>query len=337
MDLRKRTESGRALSCESPIGENATARLHPGLFSIPLGLMGLAGAWQRMVPLGVTIGNPISLYLFAAGLGMLTLLLALWCVKALFHPAAMREEWSHPVAGALLAMAPVGVLLAISLLAPLLPQLAAHLLAATLGALALQAICTWQLVARLSTGQMAAETVTPALYMPTVAGGFVDALALNACGQAGFAALLMGMGVGAWALLEFRILNRLFAGPLPEALRPTVGIEIAPAAGGSLALATLWPALPPQALLVCLGIASGPLLAVLTRWRFWTAVPFSAGFWSFSFPLAAMAGAPVEAGGRGGWPPAVALAAVSIASAVIAFLAVRTLLLLARGKLLPPR
>ena len=138
------------------------ARLHPGLFSIPLGLMGLAGAWQRMVPLGVTIGNPISLYLFAAGLGMLTLLLALWCVKALFHPAAMREEWSHPVAGALLAMAPVGVLLAISLLAPLLPQLAAHLLAATLGALALQAICTWQVVARLSTGQMAAETVTPA-------------------------------------------------------------------------------------------------------------------------------------------------------------------------------
>ena len=70
--------------------------------------------------------------------------------------------------------------------------------------------------------------------------------------------------------------------------------------------------------MVCLGIASGPVLAVLTRWRYWTAVPFSFGFWSFSFPLAAMAGATVEAVQRGGWPPAVALTAVLIASTVIA-------------------
>jgi tellurite resistance protein len=172
--------------------------------------------------------------------------------------------------------------------------------------------------------------------VPTVAGGLVGALALSALGLAGWATLLFGMGLGAWALLEMRILNRLFAGPLPPALRPTLGIEMAPAAVGALALATLWPALPPDVLLVGLGIASGPVLAVLTRWRYWTAVPFSAGFWSFSFPLAAMAGATVEAVRRGGWPPVVAVLAVAIATAVIAFLSVRTLVLLLRGKLLPP-
>jgi tellurite resistance protein len=104
-----------------------------------------------------------------------------------------------------------------------------------------------------------------------------------------------------------------------------------------MAVATLWPELPAEVLMVSLGIASGPLFAVLTRWRYWTAVPFNAGFWSFSFPLAAMAGATVEAVRRGNWNTQVGLAAVGIASVVIAFLAIRTLGLLVRGRLLPPQ
>ena len=66
-------------------------------------------------------------------------------------------------------------------------------------------------------------------------------------------------------------------------------------------------------------------------------MPFNAGFWSFSFPLAAMAGATVEAVRRGNWNTQVGLAAVGIASVVIAFLAIRTLGLLVRGRLLPPQ
>ena len=296
----------------------------------------MAGAWQRLVLLGVTSGNPVSLYLFSVGLGILVFLLLLWCLKLAFHFPTARQEWSHPVQGALLALAPVGVLLSISLLAPLLPHATDALLMLAAVALALLAVGAWQVVALLTSGKMPAELVTPTLYLPTVAGGFVGALALNACGQDGFAALLMGMGAGAWALLEIRILNRLFAGPLPFALRPTLGLEIAPAAVGSLAVATLWPTLPAAVLLLCLGVACGPLFAVLTRWRYWTEVPFSVGFWSFSFPLAAMAGATVEAVRRGGWPTQVALGAVVIASAVIAFLAARTCLLLVRGRLLAP-
>ena len=312
------------------------ARLTPGLFAIPLGLLGLAGAWQRVVLLGVTVGNPVSLYLFGTALALLGILLALWCVKLLVHPAVVRQEWQHPVQSALLALAPISVLLTVALLAPILPQAASVWLIITLAALVLQGFLTWQVVARLSSGSMPADMTTPALYLPTVAGGFVGAMTLAAIGQTGWAALLMGMGAGAWALLEMRVLHRLFAGPLPPALRPTIGMEIAPAAVGSLAIAAVWPALPAEVLVVCLGVASGPIFAVLTRWRFWTAVPFSAGFWSFSFPLAAMAGATVEAVRRGDWPPEVALAAVMIASLVIAFLAVRTALLFLRGDLLPP-
>lgn len=313
------------------------ARLHPGLFAIPLGLLGLAGAWRRLVSLGITTGNPISLWLLVFALFSLCLLLLLWCGKLVRFPDAARQEWQHPVQGALLALAPVSILMAITLLAPAFSDLRSIWLPVTLAAFVLQGLLSWQVVARLSSGLMPSELITPALYLPTVAGGFVGAMALHALEQPGWAALLIGMGLGAWALLEMRILHRLFAGPLPPALRQTIGMEMAPAAVGSLAVATLWPSLPAEALMVCLGIASGPVMAVLTRWRYWTAVPFSFGFWSFSFPLAAMAGATVEAVQRGGWPPAVALTSVVIASAVIAFLAARTLELLLRGKLLPPQ
>jgi tellurite resistance protein len=89
-------------------------------------------------------------------------------------------------------------------------------------------------------------------------------------------------------------------------------------------------------LVICLGVASGPLFVVLTRWSRCAVVPFNAGFWSFSFPLAALAGATVKAVRRGGWPSQVGFAAVLIASSVIGFLPLRTLVLLARGRLLPP-
>jgi tellurite resistance protein len=173
--------------------------------------------------------------------------------------------------------------------------------------------------------------------VPIVPGGFVGAMALDAIGLHGWGALLVGMGIGGWALLEVRILHRLFAGALPPALTSTIGIEMAPGAVGVLSAATLWPQLPAEALMVGLGVASGPILAVLTRWRWWSAAPFSFGFWAFAFPIAALAGASIEAVRRGGWPSYMALGAALLASAVAAYLAVRTLWLLVRGRLLPPQ
>jgi tellurite resistance protein len=65
-------------------------------------------------------------------------------------------------------------------------------------------------------------------------------------------------------------------------------------------------------------------------------VPFAIGFWSFSFPLAALSGAVVEVVRRGGWPPLVGGMALTLSSCVIAFLSIKTLVLLAQGRLIPP-
>jgi hypothetical protein len=84
------------------------------------------------------------------------------------------------------------------------------------------------------------------------------------------------------------------------------------------------------------GIGTGPMLAVLSRWSWWREAPFSPGFWSLSLPLAAYAGVTVEAVHRGGWPAAPAWVAVTVASAVVGYLALRTLALWRGGRLLPP-
>jgi tellurite resistance protein len=311
------------------------ARLHPSLFGMVLGILGLSGAWQRLGRMGVGGAAEVSMGLLAGALVMLVLLLGLWGVKAARYPGVVRQEWSHPVQGALVALLPVSTLMAVALLVPRYPGIAGVALPVALLALVFQGTMAWHVVAALSTGQTPPELVTPALYLPTVPGGFVGAMALDALGWHGWATLLLGMGLGAWALLEMRILNRLFSGPLPPALRPTLGIEMAPAAVGALTAATLWPGLPADVLMVMLGVSSGPVLAVLTRWRYWAAVPFNVGFWSFSFPLAALAGAAVEAVRHGGWPASVAFTAVGLASAVVAYLAFKTLVLTAQGKLLP--
>lgn len=313
------------------------ARLQPGLFAMPLGVIGLAGAWRRLAALDgpQAPAHGVADALLWTGLALLALLLALWIARIALHPRIVRTEWDHPVLGALSALLPVAVLLGVAQVAT--RWSASHAIAwpIALAALVLIGVNAWNIVGRLSTGRIPPELVTPALYVPTVAGGLVGALALSALGQAGWAALLFGMGLSAWALLEMRILHRLFAGPLPPPLRPTLGIEMAPASVGTLTLAMLWPLLPAEVLVACLGIASGPILAVLTRWRYWTAVPFSAGFWSFSFPIAAMAAAIAETVRRGGWPAEVAWIAVGIGSALIVFLALRTVLLLVQGRLLP--
>ena len=321
-----------------PIGTGRPwlARLPPGLFAIVFGLLGLAGAWRRLAGVETGYVDAIASGLLYVATALLELLLLLWAIKFLRFRGDVQKDFAHPVQGAMLSLLSLTVLLSVALWLPSYPQYSGVAASVTFAALLLQGIIAWRVVSSVATGAIPADMVTPALYLPPVGGGLIGALALNALGSQQWAVLLFGMGIGAWALLELRVMNRLFAGPLPPPLRPTLGVEIAPAPVATLVAATLWPALPADVLLIGLGISCGPLIAVLARWRWWTNVPFSAGFWSFSFPVAAVAAVVVEAVRRSGWPMAVAHAAVLVASAVIAYLLARTLLLLMRGRLIPP-
>jgi tellurite resistance protein len=309
------------------------SRFPAALFAIPVGLFALGGAWRRSAAFGWALARPVADLLAGLGLAVLTGLLLVYVAKLLRHRQAVLAEYRHPVAGSLLALLPLALLLCIITFG-----VPAHegWLALALATLLLMAVIAIRVVAVISTGALPAAMVTPALYVPPVGGGLVGGMALQVLGYPGWAALLFGMGLVSWALLEMRVLNRLFEGPMPEPLRPTIGLELAAPTVGTLTVATLWPQLPGELLIIGLGIAAGPIVAVAARYKWWGHVPFAPGFWSFSFPAAAFAASTVEIVRRGGWPQAVAALALGLATLLIGFLLLRTVLLLAQGRLIPP-
>lgn len=310
------------------------ARFPVGLFAIPVGLFALAGAWRRAAAFGWSAPvADIATALAWLGVTVLGILLVLYLAKCLRYPYTIRNEFTHPLAGSLMALISVSILLGVVYFGE---AMHAGWLALTLAALTWQGVIAVRVVAMLTTASLPVAAVTPALYIPPVAGGLVGAMALSALGYPGWAALLFGMGLASWALLEVRVLNRLFEGVMPEPLRPTIGVEMAPPAVATLAAAVIWPALPGDLLIIGLGLSAGPIVAVMARYKWWSRVPFAIGFWSFSFPLAALSGAVIEVVRRGGWPPLVGGVALTVSSAVIAFLSFKTLQLLIKGKLIPP-
>lgn len=311
------------------------ARVPISFFSIPFGLLGLSGSWHRLVRLGFSQATLISDILLVMGTVSWALLSVFLLLNLIKEPFKFWQTYLHPVQGALMALFPLSALLILINGIQLFPSYYFYWLALVVFFLLIQLAIAWRVVSQLSQGQMPEDLFTPALYLPAVAGGYIGAMALETLGLHGLSILLFGMGLGAWFILEVRILDRLFGKPLPMALRPTLGIELAPIPVGALAFAVLWPDLGDTLLLIALGMSAGPVLAVTARYHWWAQVPFNAGFWSFSFPLAAMASVIAEAVYRGNWPPLVGLTAVLLATAVIVYLLIRSFILLIKGKLLP--
>jgi tellurite resistance protein len=313
-------------------GGSWLARVPAGLFAIPVGLFGLAGAWRRAGAYGWGIAADIESVLSWSAATILVVALALYGAKAKRCWAAVLRESQHPVQGSLQSLLPLSVLLAVINFGH--PDYGIWM-AATLAALGLNALIGYRVIAMLATGQMPGNAVTPALYLPVVGGALVGGMAMTTLAYPAWGAVLFGIGLAGWALLEARVLNALFGGPLPEPVRATIGVELAPPAVATLAAAVIWPALPGTALAVGVGISIAPYAGVLARFRWWSEVPFSLGFWSFSFPLAAMSSIVIETLHRGGWPAWIGHVVLLTTSTVIGFLAVRTFILLLQRRLLP--
>ncbi len=319
---------------QSPQGSSWLARLPAGLFAISVGLFGLIGAWQRAAIRGWEIAADVSDLLIWPATAIWALSLLLYAFKCKRYPKVVLHEFRHPVQGSLQALLPLSLLLAVIQFHR--PEQGVWLVLALL-ALGLNMVIALRVVFVLVTGQMPSNAVTPALYLPIVGGALVGGMALATLQYPGGGAMLFGTGLSGWALLEARFLGHLFEGPMPEGLRPTIGVELAPPAIATLTAAIVWPDLPGDVLVIGLGVAVAPVVGVMARFQWWSKVPFSIGFWSFSFPLAALASAAIEIVHRGGWPMWISIAVLLFASAVIAFLALRTAILLLQGKLLPAK
>lgn len=313
----------------------AAVRVPASFFSMVLGLGTLATAW-RGASRAYAVSPWLADALLAASAVLWVALFAAQVVRAATAPAKLRAELENPVEGSLAAFAPAS-LLALAAGASVHYHDLAHVLF-WIGAAWQLTFAVW-IVGRWLRGSVEPKLVTPAMHLPPVVGNLLAAVAAGAVGQAEVGWLFFGAGAVTWLVLAALLLVRhLSEGELAPALRPLLGIELAPPA---LALVA-WQVLqggavdPPSRTLLGVSLFVGLVLIRLAgRLR---DAPFTAAYWAFAFPVAALSAATLRMASAAPRSIAanLALPLFVVANALVAAIVYNTVVALSRGKLLPP-
>jgi len=303
-------------------------------FAVVLGLAGLGGVWRRA---SAVYGLPaiVGETLMAFAVAVWAVLLALYAAKWRFAPDRARDEARHPVQCCFIGLAGVATMLVAGAILPY-SRLGAELLFAP-GMLFTVAFAVWR-TGLLWHGERDEAFTTPVLYLPTVAGGFVSATMLANLGYHDWARMAFGAAVLSWLAIESVLLRRMYSGPaLSPALRPTLGIQLAPPAVGGVAYLALTQGPSDLLLHMLLGYAllQGMLMLRLLKWI--GVQPFSMSYWGFSFGLTSIAQIPLGMLARGddGAAASLSLGLFALANAGMLWLILGTVRLLVTGRILP--
>ena len=304
-------------------------------FAIVLGIIGLGSAWRDAVRLW-SLPSVVAEAIMFVGAAVWVVVLLLYAANWIWAREQVRAELEHPIHCCFFALVPISALLMVLAVLPYSRAAAVALFAVgTVG----QLIFAVYRTGRVWQGGADPAAVTPVLYLPAVAGSLVTAVVAGALGFVELGRLFFGAGIFSWLALESIIVRRFYLDPpMPPALRPGIGLQLAPPAVGAVAYLSITvgrPDIIAEALLGY-GLLHGLVLARLLPWI--ARQPFAASYWAFSFGVAAMAIAALRLVERGiEAPPFVALAAALfvIANVVIGAIAVGTVWLLVRGRLLP--
>jgi tellurite resistance protein len=267
--------------------DKTVVKIPLNLLGIPFGLAGLADIW-------VTMANyhqvPASI-----GEALLALAALVWSIVigayvryALLVRGALLADLVDPMAGPFASLA---------LITPmLLAALGLYPHAASAGAvlvdcfLALTVIVGGWFTGQWIYGRLELDQLHPGYFLPTVAGGMIASFSAAHVGQHRLGEAMFGLGLICWLVLGSIILGRLLIRPsLPEALTPTLAIEVAPAAVASLAYFALN---GDRIDFIVAAIGGYGLLMVLAQLRLLPAylrLRFMPSLWAFTFSWGAVA------------------------------------------------
>jgi tellurite resistance protein len=305
-----------------------------GLFGSVMGLTGLGGAWQLAhAHFGVprAIGDGIGLLAVLAFVGTF----AAYGWKCIVAPDAVQAEYRHPIVGNLF-----GTIFVSMLLLPFV--IVRHNLAVARAFWAVGAvgivIFAWVIATRWLRERQRLADVTPPWIIPVV--GLLDMpLAVPALDIPSLHwVMMLGLAVGlffAIPLFTLILQRQLFETPMPDSLKPSLLILVAPpSVGFSSYLATtghvdLFAESLYWLTLFLLSVLVGHLRTLPA------CSPFKVSWWAVSFPLAACGIASLRFAmvSPGALTDAIAIMLLAFSTLVIGGLAVRTLLGIARGEL----
>jgi tellurite resistance protein len=303
-------------------------------FGMVLGLAGLGGAWRHAAKvwgLPPLVGEVLMLLAAITWL----LLSALYAAKWIHARDAALQELEHPVQCCFVGLAGVATML-VAMAAVPYSRLAAQVLFA-LGAAFTLGFAVWRTGILWQGGRDPAAT-TPVLYLPTVAGAFVTATAAAALGHGDWGQLAFGAGLFSWLAIESVLLHRLYTvAGMPAALRPTLGIQLAPPVVGAVAYLSVTPGAPDPFAYAMLGYGLLQALLLLRLLPWIRQQPFAPSYWAFTFGATALASTPLLMVEHGATGAAASIAPYLFVAAniLVGLIAVATAGLLFQGRLLP--
>lgn len=313
----------------------AATRTPPNLFAMPFGLAGLGVVWSTMSRYD-RAPRLVAEALFAVAALVWVVVLVRYLRHALVRRDTVRADLTDTVASPFTSVTViVPMLLAAQGVFPIAP-VAGRVLTDVF--LVLTVLLGSWLTSQWMYGPLDLDRFHPGYLLPTVAGGMLASAAASEVGEHQIAVAAFGIGLVCWLSLGSVVVARLmFRPPLPVPLMPTLAIEIAPAATASIA----WFALNGDKIDVVAAVIGGyGLFMVLAQARFvrtFATLPFMPSTWSFTFTWAAAATTVLHwlnddrAVGAAGYEYLVA-AAITV---LVGGIAVRTLIALGRGQLLP--
>lgn len=260
------------------MGRLVTAK--PNLFAIPFGIAGLAIVWRLMAGVyGAPLAVTDALSLIAAAIWLPLSAGALWRWASV--RGSLAAEISDPVYSPFLTLpAIIGMMLAVGLgLHGQEPGKAVFLVffVLTVG------FGGW-LTGEWVLGEIDEARFHPGYYLPTCAGGFIGAEGCGLFGLQSLGWLSFGMGVISWLILASQVSGRLFfIGRLPAELVPTMAIELASPCVAGAAYFQLHGDVPGPVAYMLAGYGALMVLVQLRLLPIYARLPFSAGFWSFTF------------------------------------------------------
>lgn len=299
-------------------------------FGMVLGLAGLGNAWRlatKVWHLPAFVGEAISLLAIAVW----AILIVLFALKWLLAREEALKEVAHPVQCCFIGLAGVATMLAAGSLLPYSHAAAGVIFG--LGALYTLFFAVWRM-GGLWQGDRQDASTTAVLYLPAVAGSFVTAIVAGGLGYTDVGQYVFGAGFFTWLAIESVLLHRLFTVTLPPPMRPTLGIQLAPAPVGALAYLSVSQGAPDMVThaLIGYGILQALILLRLLPWI--RQEPFSLGYWAFTFGATALSAAPLRMIDRGDTGIITNIAPVLFVAAniVVITIAIGTLHLLVTGR-----
>ena len=210
----------------------STRRIPLNIFGMGFGMAGLATAWRIAVDQHLAPHEVSDVLIGLAAVAWLVSVL-LYLRYVLTTRAALMSDLHDMTVGPFASLALITpILLAADGIAPYCRSVAAVIVDVFVVGVVLLGgwfTGTWM------RGGTDLDRLHPGYFLPTVAGGLVASAGAAEVGQQRLAQFMLGLGILCWIIVGSMILGRLiFRPPLPDALAPTMAIEVAPAAVASL-------------------------------------------------------------------------------------------------------